>query len=537
MLRFEFLVLGCFFFFACTGGSDDPATLNVCPVPPSRVLHEHQLATDNTIHLQIADAMVLELESGVATSVHPSDSGDKGEDVVSYVIPVATTMEFTRGSSSFGALYLETGDGERLATLNNALDFVRITVPQGTLVLRIEGHATESKILHLLPTNCAQGIAIPAAITTAYPGVYINELPSMGGADVPPSTNVTAFVGTAGAGLLNTATLITNFDDYMSLFVNGDASGHMDLAVEQFFLNGGNVAYVVRVAGDEAGDAPAMNTLVDGLDELDTISGINILVVPDLVRMTAADAASMIAAMGDYAGSHAMLALASTPVSLTTVSSVNTWVDDYTDQFSSRYVALYTPSMTFSEGGLVTGATGAIAGIMATSDIAVGVWAAPAGVHYPINTAFSLGFTVNDTEQGELSANRVNVIKNISLYGTVIWGAKTLSHTPLWQYLSSVRLGLFIDASIKSNLQWVVFASNTPQLWAAMTRTATNILSTLWESGGLFGASAAQAFNVICNVSNNPPETQIQGKVFLDIAYAPERPADFVVGRYEFTSQ
>jgi phage tail sheath protein FI len=53
----------------------------------------------------------------------------------------------------------------------------------------------------------------------------------------------------------------------------------------------------------------------------------------------------------------------------------------------------------------------------------------------------------------------------------------------------------------------------------------------LWNQGAFFGATAQQAFFVICDGSNNPPETRGLGQLFIDIGLAPVHPAEFVVIR------
>jgi len=47
----------------------------------------------------------------------------------------------------------------------------------------------------------------------------------------------------------------------------------------------------------------------------------------------------------------------------------------------------------------------------------------------------------------------------------------------------------------------------------------------------LVGASAAAAFQVVCNDSNNPSATQALGELFVDIGIAPVVPFEFVLLR------
>jgi phage tail sheath protein FI len=85
------------------------------------------------------------------------------------------------------------------------------------------------------------------AIMPTYPGVYIEELPSLARPIAGVATSIAAFVGYTSRGIDNRAELLLSFSDYERLF--GGIASHSELsyAVQQFFSNGGSQAYVVRV--------------------------------------------------------------------------------------------------------------------------------------------------------------------------------------------------------------------------------------------------------------------------------------------------
>ena len=87
------------------------------------------------------------------------------------------------------------------------------------------------------------------------PGVYVQETLNPVQAVVGPnSDSYGAFIGANDRGPLNTPTLITSWSQYVTLFGqwNTTASNDLPLALYMFFANGGNAAYVVRVAGSGA---------------------------------------------------------------------------------------------------------------------------------------------------------------------------------------------------------------------------------------------------------------------------------------------
>jgi len=138
---------------------------------------------------------------------------------------------------------------------------------------------------------------------------------------------------------------------------------------------------------------------------------------------------------------------------------------------------------------------------------------------------------LTDADQDTLNPNGINALRNLINYGDVIYGARTVSQDTQWTYLSVRRLFIYVEQSLKNSLQWVVFEPNDQALWAAVTRDIDAFLNTLWLQGALFGATAAQAFFVTCDASNNPPETRALGQLYIDIGLAPVYPAEFVVIR------
>jgi hypothetical protein len=83
-------------------------------------------------------------------------------------------------------------------------------------------------------------------ITPTYPGVYIEELPSLVHTIAGVATSITAFVGYTSRGIDNRAEQLLSFSDYERLFGGIDSHSELSYAVQQFFANGGSQAYVVR---------------------------------------------------------------------------------------------------------------------------------------------------------------------------------------------------------------------------------------------------------------------------------------------------
>ncbi|WP_394437029.1 phage tail sheath family protein [Streptomyces sp. SGAir0957] len=108
-----------------------------------------------------------------------------------------------------------------------------------------------------------------------YPGVYVEELPSSVRTITAVTTSVCAFVGRTRRGPLNSAVTITSFADYERRFGGLDPESAVGHAVQQFFLNGGSVAVVVRV---DSGSGKAAST---------TLSSAEITPATEVLRISA----------------------------------------------------------------------------------------------------------------------------------------------------------------------------------------------------------------------------------------------------------
>ncbi len=92
-------------------------------------------------------------------------------------------------------------------------------------------------------------------VQVSYPGVYIQEVPSGVRTIAGVATSITAFVGYTRKGLMDKAVLCTSFADFQRSHGGLDAASPLSYAVNQFYKNGGSLAYVVRVAKDAAAAA------------------------------------------------------------------------------------------------------------------------------------------------------------------------------------------------------------------------------------------------------------------------------------------
>jgi hypothetical protein len=84
---------------------------------------------------------------------------------------------------------------------------------------------------------------MPATLT--FPGVYIEEIPSGVHTITGVATSITAFIGRAERGPANRPVTVTSIGDFVRNF--GSPTTRLGAAVQDFYLNGGSQAVIVRL--------------------------------------------------------------------------------------------------------------------------------------------------------------------------------------------------------------------------------------------------------------------------------------------------
>lgn len=179
--------------------------------------------------------------------------------------------------------------------------------------------------------------------------------------------------------------------------------------------------------------------------------------------------------------------------------------------------------------------SGYVAGVYARTDTRRGVWKAPAGLETTILNTVGPAPTglMTDPRHGVLNLESVNVLRNFTGIGTVVFGARTLvadnDAYAQSKYVSVRRMTLFLEQTLLANLRWVVFEPNDEPLWIAIRTTIENFLLSLFNQGALQGSTPSQAFQVKCDATTTTADNQQNGVVNIVVAFAPLKPAEFVV--------
>jgi hypothetical protein len=204
----------------------------------------------------------------------------------------------------------------------------------------------------------------------------------------------------------------------------------------------------------------------------------------------------------------------------------------------SRNAALYFPYLLQADslrgGAIGTFApSGAVAGVIARTDAARGVWKAPAGVDASISAAAGIAVNLTDAENGQLNPLGVNCLRALPEAGLVVWGARTLRGADQladdYKYLPVRRLTLFIEESLYRGSRWAVFEPNDEPLWSQLRLNSGTFMNQLFRQGAFAGRTPAEAYFVACDKQTTTAADVAAGTVNVQVGFAPLKPAEFVI--------
>ena len=380
---------------------------------------------------------------------------------------------------------------------------------------------------------------------TTYPGVHIEELPSQIRTITGVSTSVAAFIDFVKKGPMNKAVHISSMGDFDREFGGIDTRSEASYAVQQFFLNGGSEAWIIRVSRAEPdelkidakvliGDSTPTKT---GLHALDDVDLFNILCIPRIVELSDSDAVKVITFACSYCEKRRAFFIVDTPKTCNNVQKIQDWLDG-NSAVRHKNAALYFPRVSIidplNDFKLRSiGASGMIAGLYARIDRTKGVWKAPSGLEAGLAGALDLSVKLTDYENGDLNAEGINCLRVFPNMEAVAWGSRTLvgvdTLTDEWKYISVRRTALFVEESLYRGTQWVVFEPNDEPLWSQIRLNVTTFMHGLFRQEAFQGRTPAEAYFVKCDKETITQDDINKGIVNFIVGFAPLKPAEFVV--------
>lgn len=306
--------------------------------------------------------------------------------------------------------------------------------------------------------------------------------------------------------------------------------------------NGGRRVWIVRSRSsapeDLLGDAGSRT----GLHALDLTPDRppTLVCLPAAARLPAPALVEVVRGAAAFARTRRLFVLVDLPPGLTDAAALADWrrLDDLRD----ANAACWHPSLSSvgAGGGRRLPTSGAVAGLLARRDDALGLWASPSGRDATI-VGGRVRPPVDDAEAAALRLLGVNPIQERDGLGTVSAGARTLAAadgalTPEGD-VAARRLALYVAESLRRSLDWTASTTVSAGLWRRVRDHARAELAALFRAGAFAGGSPRDAFTVALDPGGGAPAeatatARARGGVqqaALVVGFAPLRPREFVI--------
>lgn len=317
--------------------------------------------------------------------------------------------------------------------------------------------------------------------------------------------------------------------DFQALGSGGDG-----IVPSADWTDGNMSTFISAIEGSASATPPS------GVHALGTIAPFtyNILSLPDATHLMNTDgrsgrdkAKTLYENVAKICEDEDAFLLVDPPGDIDTTSAMTTWAD----QLRKKNAATYFPSVEIADPldghkPRKVGPSGTLAGLYARIDSSRGIWKAPAGTEAKLRGA-EPAEVVDDGQNGVLNKSGINVLRTFAGYGPVSWGARTLVGNQEGdnKYVPVRRMTLFLKKSLELGLKWAVFEPNGEQLWATIRLTVESFLNRLYRQGAFKGATAKEAYFVLCDTTTTTPDDINRGIVNVVVGFAPLKPAEFVV--------
>jgi uncharacterized protein len=398
------------------------------------------------------------------------------------------------------------------------------TTVNNALAIQMPGASIQASVA---PTATGSGIRINALLPQAPDAVVTITAPTSGPKD-------------AAGPLGLTAPFSTNVAHYA--LGTGNGTGTNAWGGSQTSSTAGKPGTGLPATADLIGD-PGSFTGIYALQKVDLF---NLLSIPDATRANPSDPNALDTTVDPNAIYSAAITLCDTmsafllidsPPNVNTVSGAVDWkssglsvVDENGAAFFPR---LRLPDPLNNYQLRTFAPSGVVAGLYARIDSTRGVWKAPAGTEATLTGVQSLVYKLSDAEQGALNPLGLNCFRTFPVYGTVLWGARTLlgadAQASQWKYVPVRRLALFLEVSLYRGNQWVVFEPNDEPLWGQIRLNVGSFMQDMFRKGAFQGQTPADAYFVKCDSSTTTQNDIDQGIVNILVGFAPLKPAEFVI--------
>lgn len=169
---------------------------------------------------------------------------------------------------------------------------------------------------------------------------------------------------------------------------------------------------------------------------------------------------------------------------------------------------------------------------------------APAGTTIPVYGTTGVTFKVTDIIQDQLNPLGINCgrvfdqANAASRRGSVIYGARTLSTSPFWKFGNTRVIANVLEGTLRYSFDNEIFANldGEGEAFNRITQTAVSICERMRTAAAFYGASAQDAYLVICDERNNPRTDLDNAILRVDVYFKPSPIVEVLVIRCHRTA-
>jgi len=202
--------------------------------------------------------------------------------------------------------------------------------------------------------------------------------------------------------------------------------------------------------------------------------------------------------------------------------------------FDTNYGAVYFPSVRILDQDnnkfIWVPASVAAFGAYSFNDKVGQPWFAPAGLNRGVLNVFEARKRLTQTSRDTLYLGKVNAIATFAGQGIVIWGQKTLqARASALDRVNVRRLLITARKLIASTAKYFVFEPNNGLTRSNIVNAINPILEKIQKNQGI------EKFKVVCDDSNNTPDTIDRNILIGDIWLQPTRTAEMFIFNFNIT--
>ncbi|TNF69317.1 MAG: phage tail protein [Gammaproteobacteria bacterium] len=329
---------------------------------------------------------------------------------------------------------------------------------------------------------------------------------------------------------LNEPVLITNRKDTAKLGKSGSLVDAVNLIYDQI----GAVVVIVRVEKSD-NQQEQMANMIGGVDENEKRTGINVLMDSEsklgvkpklLIAPGFSSEVAVVEALKSIAQRLKAIVIAESP------STTDSDAIEYIQNFDHSRIYVVDPSICILKNGIktVVPCSSLIAGLIAKVDHQYGWHLSPSNhvLNGVVGAQRAIEYSYYEQSKANLlNENRINVI--IRQNGWRLWGNRTTSSDPKWQFLCIRRTADMINESLLYAHQWAVDRGITKTFIDDVTMSVNDYLRTLIAQGRIIGGKCWVDETV------NSNNEILNGHIIFDFDFTPVYPAERITFRSRLT--